>query len=1002
MLVMCRWYPGIFVLFLGTKIALQEKNSDVQGNYMKKITLVLLLIAIVSLIIAYPVRITSWNITEDVKKLNSMHISVDYVNRDTQTIIVYVPNDSDFQRLLSNGFNAEIMPDLAKINAKEDEKLLNSKDGPLRAYYTLDAYHTFLESMVTQYPNLCQLVQFGTSVQDRPLYFLKISDNVSQEENEPEFRFVSSMHGDEVVGYENCIRLIQLLTSQYTTNTRISNIVDNTEIWICPMLNPDGYVAQERYNGNGADINRNFALPIGNQHPDGMAWQPETIAIMNHGNAHSINLSANFHGGALVTNYAWDYIYALAPDNNLLIQLAHAYADYNLPMHNSSEFTNGITNGAQWYIAEGTLQDWVYANNDCIDLTIELSNTKWPPSNQLDTYWSQNQESMLTYLEFVQKGVHGTVTSSTGVPLSATISLNSAGIDIKTDPQVGDFHRMLLPGTYTITASAEGYTTVSESVIVPATGSVTHNFVLPNVVLTSFAGFVTSLQGVPISNAQVKLVADISEFQILTDAQGHFSFTDIPAGDYTLSVSAAGYGLFTSVYHLDQENNKQVVVLPNPIFSDDFENGLANWTVQSPWGIATQSTNHVFSDSPTGSYANNILLNATLTNPVSLTDVTSPVLSFDTKYVLESGYDYVNVQASSNGSNWANLVQLTGSQTVWHTLTFPLSAYIGSNVYLRFQIDSDFGQTADGIYIDNVSISGMSSQVTVYGDIDSNWLLNLTDAANVLEYSVGNDPIPLIDPIPWVSTRLEAADVDNDNQITATDAYYVYDKCNQYNGAFPAQGGTADTFQNPNLSFVSINSELRIMAENPAYLKSLSLSFSSATSLSIQSVNWQITNDESFLASSYDKRNIGLVIKQNATCPAYIAGLPYLTLDNIIHCTGLVNDIPVNLDINMTPNEDPQYVVLVTNLESNYPNPFNPETTIRFTLAKNDTPAKLVIYNAKGQEVKTLITGLNKTGAHSINWNGTDNQSHSMANGIYYYRLQTPDKTITRKMVMLK
>ena len=271
---------------------------------------------------AYPVKITSWQIQADVKRLNALHVSVDAVNQDTQTIAVYVRDENEFSSLLSNGFIAERMPDQAKEYA--DSLWNETKDSrdPLRSYLTLAEYTTFMQNTATQYPSLCQLIQFGTSVQGNPLYFMKISDNVTIQENEPEFRYLSSMHGDEVVGYDMCIRLIQLLTSQYATDTRIANLVNNMEIWICPLFNPDGYLAHDRYNHNGADLNRNYPLPVGSQHPDGMAWQPETIALMDHSNAQSTNFSVNFHGGTVVTNYPWDYTYALSPDNNLYIQAA--------------------------------------------------------------------------------------------------------------------------------------------------------------------------------------------------------------------------------------------------------------------------------------------------------------------------------------------------------------------------------------------------------------------------------------------------------------------------------------------------------------------------------------------------------------------------------------------------------------------------------------------------------------------------------------------------------
>jgi hypothetical protein len=246
-----------------------------------------------------------------------------------------------------------------------------------------------------QYSNICSLIQAGTSVQGRPIYFLKITDNPDIEEAEPEFKYVSSIHGDEVVGYDMCIRLIQLLTTQYRIDPRITNLVNSTEIYICPMMNPDGYVLGQRYNANGVDLNRNFPMPTGIQHPECNQWAPETIAIMDFSNARNFVLSGNFHGGALVANYPWDYTYTLTPDNDIFIQAALTYTSHNSSMYNSTEFPHGITNGAAWYVITGSMQDWNYGYTDDMDITMEIGENKWPPASQLPSFWALNQESML-------------------------------------------------------------------------------------------------------------------------------------------------------------------------------------------------------------------------------------------------------------------------------------------------------------------------------------------------------------------------------------------------------------------------------------------------------------------------------------------------------------------------------------------------------------------------------------------------------------------------------
>lgn len=129
-------------------------------------------------------------------------------------------------------------------------------------------------------------------------------------------------------------------------------------------------------------------------------------------------------------------------------------------MWNSDEFENGITNGAAWYVIDGGMQDWNYRFLGCNEVTIELSNIKAPVASTLPTLWANNEESMLSYLEAVHIGARGLVTDRhTGAPLWARVTVEGNGQPVYTDPDVGDYHRMLLPGTYTLEFEADGYVT---------------------------------------------------------------------------------------------------------------------------------------------------------------------------------------------------------------------------------------------------------------------------------------------------------------------------------------------------------------------------------------------------------------------------------------------------------------------------------------------------------------------------------------------------------------
>jgi flagellar hook assembly protein FlgD len=88
-------------------------------------------------------------------------------------------------------------------------------------------------------------------------------------------------------------------------------------------------------------------------------------------------------------------------------------------------------------------------------------------------------------------------------------------------------------------------------------------------------------------------------------------------------------------------------------------------------------------------------------------------------------------------------------------------------------------------------------------------------------------------------------------------------------------------------------------------------------------------------------------------------------------------------------------------LYSNYPNPFNPSTTIRFSLAQA-MKASLRIYNSRGQLVNTLLDAALPAGQHSLVWNGKDCFGRDVASGVYFYRLSAGSRVMHRKMLLLK
>jgi hypothetical protein len=111
---------------------------------------------------------------------------------------------------------------------------------------------------------------------------------------------------------------------------------------------------------------------------------------------------------------------------------------------------------------------------------------------------------------------------------------------------------------------------------------------------------------------------------------------------------------------------------------------------------------------------------------------------------------------------------------------------------------------------------------------------------------------------------------------------------------------------------------------------------------------------------------------------------------------GVYRADPVAIDVELDSNMPTEFAVV-----GNYPNPFNPSTTIRFTLGEA-TNVTLDVYNMLGQKVATLYNGLGHTGANEVTWNGTNDNNQSVDSGVYLYRVTTPTGVASGKMIMLK
>jgi murein tripeptide amidase MpaA len=345
------------------------------------------------------------------------------------------------------------------------------------SYPSYTQYDSIMRSFANTYPALCLLDTIGTSIYGKLILVLKISDNVTEDEDEPETFYSSSIHGDETGGFILMLRLADYLLKNYSTNSRARNLVDNLELWINPLANPDGTYRTSntisspvRANANGYDLNRNFPDPSTSP-----TRQKETLDMIKFMREHNFVISANFHSGEEVVNYPWDRWSRLHADNDWFYNVSRKYAD-TVHLHAASGYMdfleNGVTNGYDWYAIYGGRQDFTTYELHGREVTIELHNSYVTPSGQLNLLWQYNWRSLLGYLENALYGIHGKVKNAvTGDPVTAKVFINGHDKDsshVYSEKLDGSFVRLLAPGSWDLVFTAFGYleTTVNDVVVV--------------------------------------------------------------------------------------------------------------------------------------------------------------------------------------------------------------------------------------------------------------------------------------------------------------------------------------------------------------------------------------------------------------------------------------------------------------------------------------------------------------------------------------------------------
>jgi carboxypeptidase T len=305
-----------------------------------------------------------------------------------------------------------------------------------------EAYHTYaemeavLDETVAAHPSIARKFSIGRTHQDRKIWVLKISDNVAEDEDEPEVVFDALAHGNERLTTEMNLYLIQLLTQRYGINERITKIVDSREIYFIPMLNPDGgeydikggQFRNWRKNRQsipgssaiGVDVNRSFGYkwgccggssgkPSSRTYRGPSKWYTqEARAYRDFVNSRVVNgrqqITAAIMWHSAGEQVLWPYGYTRtnlpktmsADDRRAFVALGKRMAQLSgyRPMQSSD-----------LYITDGDQIDWAYFEHRIFIFTVELyprsggANRHHPNPSLIGRETERNRKAVLYLLE---------------------------------------------------------------------------------------------------------------------------------------------------------------------------------------------------------------------------------------------------------------------------------------------------------------------------------------------------------------------------------------------------------------------------------------------------------------------------------------------------------------------------------------------------------------------------------------------------------------------------
>lgn len=641
-----------------------------------------------------------------------------------------------------------------------------------------------IDSLQQLNPDISRIDTIGYSQRDGlPIWAMKISDNVNQDEDEPTVLFVGQVHAEELMGVEITLAMIlDILTHRYQYNPYPYAIwLQTLEIWVVPTANPEGHqvVMDEldisyrknksdcNQNGifdystqsvgmdsDGVDINRNFPLNWvhGDSYLNSSGNEPfdyfrgfsplsesETQALWDLGEREKFAFSIVWHESRTtyfseMVFYPWRWVAGKpSPDFDVIDSLGVQLAGMIL------KTTPGSYQAVPSGTAQGSQHDSFYASFGTIAFLIEAGPAIQSSYDIVEDVIAANLPGAYFLLnracgygQMTHSQLSGTVTDAiTGSALPAVVTipqLSGAYLAPRTcDPTYGRYRRYVLPSTYDIVVHMRGYYPQTRTGIFanPSGPPPYYNFALVPKPTHTLSGTVSDIGGVPWSCTLFVSGEDVAD-TVMVPPDGQFTHT-LPEGEYRLIFDGPGYVVRYDSLNLDQNRYVEFRLSPaTQVFLDDFEDGLGQWAPGGTnpnlirWGTEAADSlwpggGMVATESPDADYLPDVQNWIELAQPLDLANVATASLRFQHWYYFEPGYDYGQVEVSTDqGENWETIAgPFWGQDVGWETVYATLDPYCGlDDVRLRWLISTDVSMNEQGWRIDDVEI--VSADTFVY------------------------------------------------------------------------------------------------------------------------------------------------------------------------------------------------------------------------------------------------------------------------------------------------